>query len=103
MSRRWVVVDLGSAREMVRGWHSGDVLTLADGLDLEGAGIYLHRCGRPVVIGPTEHLRAGSAEARLLRSAARAIERGELVRAPGSPEAWGLVAYAQGSTGRPRL
>jgi hypothetical protein len=86
MSRRWVVVDLDSAQEMERDWRQGDVFTIAEGADLGGAGIYVHRSGCPLVVVPCPERMIGNlVNARSLQAIARAIQRGELVKAQGSP------------------
>jgi hypothetical protein len=92
MSQRWVVVDLESAREMERNWRQGDASTIAQGADLAGAGIYVLRSGNPLVVPPRPvRMNGNSDDTRPLRAIARAIRRGELVRAKGSPEPGGFA------------
>ena len=98
MSRRWVVVDLDSAREMERDWRQGDAFTIAEGADLGGAGIYVHRSGCPLVVAPrSERISGTLVGARSLQAITRAIQRGELVRAKGSPEPSGFAPRPPGS------
>jgi hypothetical protein len=92
MSRRWVVVDLGSAQEMERDWRQGDAFTIAEGADLGGAGIYINCSGCPLFVAPRpERMIGNSVNARTLQVIVRAIQRGELVRAKGSPEPSGFA------------